>query len=432
MTTGHSRFSRTRAASLPAAVLLAAAASASGLTLASEVAHAQTAEVLHYWTSGGEARAVAALQEEFAANGGTWVDAPVAGGGGDAQATVLRSRVLAGDPPTAVQIKGPNIHDWAEQDVLANLDEVASAEGWDDVLPPLLRDVVTYDGHYVAVPVNIHRVDWLWGNPELLAQVDAEMPTTWDEFNAVADALQAAGITPLAHGGQPWQDATVFETVVLGIGGADFYRAALVDLDPDALASETMVAVFDQMRRIRGYVDAGFAGRDWNLATAMVANGEAAMQIMGDWAKGELVAAGVEPGVDILCAPTPSDGAFVLNSDSFAFFEVEGEERIAGQNLLAQLILAESFQETFNLYKGSIPARQGMAPDAFDVCGQRSMSDLEAATAADTLVPSMAHEMAIGRAPRGAFLDVVTQHFNSDMSSQEAVDLLLEEVELAM
>ncbi len=400
--------------------------------LAGTGAQAQTAEVLHYWTSGGEARAVAALQEEFEAAGGTWVDAPVAGGGGDAQATVLRSRVLAGDPPTAVQIKGPNIHDWAAEGVLANLDAVAAEAGWDDILPPLLRDIVTYDDQYVAVPVNIHRVNWLWINPEVLAEVGAEVPTTWDEFNATADALLEAGITPLAHGGQPWQDATVFETVVLGLGGPDFYRQALVELDADALTSDTMIAVFDQMRRITGYVDPNFPGRDWNLATGMVMNGEAAMQIMGDWAKGEFAASELTPDEDYLCVPTPGTSGFVLNSDSFAFFEVEGDDRVAGQDLLAGLILGESFQETFNLFKGSIPARTDLDRSAFDACAVRSMEDLDSAVAEGSLVPSMAHEIAIGRAPRGAFLDVVTQHFNSDMSSQEAVELLLEEVELAM
>ena len=68
------------------------------------------AEVLHWWTSGGEAKSVAVLQEEFASRGGAWTDMPVAGGGGDAAMTALRARVLAGNAPTAVQLKGPSIH----------------------------------------------------------------------------------------------------------------------------------------------------------------------------------------------------------------------------------------------------------------------------------------------------------------------------------
>ena len=48
------------------------------------------------------------------------------------------------------------------------------------------------------------------------------MPRTWDEFNETAEKLKAKGIIPLAHGGQAWQDATVFEAVALGIGGRTF------------------------------------------------------------------------------------------------------------------------------------------------------------------------------------------------------------------
>ncbi|MEQ9040420.1 MAG: ABC transporter substrate-binding protein [Silicimonas sp.] len=391
-----------------------------------------TVEVLHWWTSGGEAKAVGTLKSAFESQGGTWIDSPIAGGGGDAAMTALRARVMAGNPPTAVQLKGPGIQEWAEQGALNDVQAVATEEGWDEVLPPALADIMKYEGNYVAAPVNIHRVDWMWANPELLAQVGIEeMPTTWDEFNAAADELQSAGITPLAHGGQPWQDATLFEIVVLGVGGADFYRRALVDLDPDALTSDTMIASFDQLRKLRGYVDPNFPGRDWNLATAMVMRGEAAFQIMGDWAKGEFLAAGKVPGEDFVCAPTPGNG-YVLNSDSFTFFKVSGDENIMGQQVLASLIMSPEFQETFNLAKGSIPARTDVPLDAFDICAKRSHEDLLAAIENDTLVPSMAHEMAIPRSVRGEFLDLVTQFFNSDMSSEDAARQLAEAVARAM
>jgi glucose/mannose transport system substrate-binding protein len=394
-------------------VMMAGAAQADG-----------TVEVLHWWTSGGEAKAVGELKKMFEAQGGKWIDSPVAGGGGDAAMTALRARVVAGNPPTAVQLKGPNIQEWGAQGVLGEIEDVAAKEGWEKVLPPTLASVMKYKGKYVAAPVNIHRVNWIWANPAVLAKAGVAMPTTWDEFNAAADKLKAAGITPLAHGGQPWQDATIFETVVLGLGGADFYRKALVELDKSALSGETMVKVFDQMRKLRGYVDPSFSGRDWNLSTAMVANGQAAFQIMGDWAKGEFLAAGKKPGDDFLCAPTPGSAGFILNSDSFAMFKVEGADRLEGQKVLASLVMSPGFQEIFNLAKGSIPARTDVPRDKFDSCGQKSMDDLASATKANTLVPSMAHEMAVSRSVRGEIMDVVTEHFNSDMTSAEATKRL--------
>jgi glucose/mannose transport system substrate-binding protein len=392
--------------------------------LASTAAIAEPqAEVLHYWTSGGEAKSVAVLQQEFAANGGTWTDMPVAGGGGDAAMTALRARVLSGNAPTAVQLKGPAIQEWYEEGVLADISAVAEANNWADVLPASIAGHMQCDGTWCAAPVNVHRVDWIWANADVLSANGIDMPTSWDEFNAAATKLQAAGIIPLAHGGQAWQDATVFEAVALGILGADGFRSAFVDLDQDTLTSDAMMAVFDQMRTMRGFVDSNFSGRDWNLATAMVMNGEAAFQIMGDWAKGEFMAAGKVPGEDFLCLSTPGDG-FLYNVDSFAMFEVGGADKQAGQALLAELVVGKNFQKVFNLNKGSIPARIDVSLDEFDSCAHLSAADMAASSDNGSLLPSYAHGMALRGAQSGAITDVVTAHFNSDMSSADAVQML--------
>jgi glucose/mannose transport system substrate-binding protein len=389
------------------------------------------AEVLHYWTSGGEAKSVAVLQEEFAANGGTWTDMPVAGGGGDAAMTALRARVLSGNAPTAVQLKGPAIQEWYEEGVLADISAVAEANNWEAVLPASIAGHMKCEGSWCAAPVNVHRVDWIWANANVLEANGIEMPTSWEAFNAAADKLQAAGIIPLAHGGQAWQDATVFEAVALGILGSEGFHKAFVELDKDTLTSDAMVATFDQMRKMRGYVDPNFSGRDWNLATAMVMNGEAAFQIMGDWAKGEFMAAGKAPGEDFLCASTPGDG-FLYNVDSFAMFEVGGADKQAGQALLAELVVGKNFQKVFNLNKGSIPARTDVPLDEFDSCAVLSAADMAASSDNGSLLPSYAHGMALRGAQAGAITDVVTAHFNSDMSSADAVQMLADAVANSM
>ena len=389
------------------------------------------AEVLHWWTSGGEAKSVAVLQEEFASKGGTWTDMPVAGGGGDAAMTALRARVLSGNAPTAIQLKGPAIQEWYEEGVLADISSVAQANGWADVLPASIAGHMKCEGIWCAASVNVHRIDWIWANAAILEANGVAMPSTWAEFNAAAEKLQAAGITPLAHGGQAWQDATVFEAVALGVGGAEFFQKAFVELDEATLTSDTMKAVFDQMRTMRGFVDSNFSGRDWNLATAMVMNGEAAFQIMGDWAKGEFLAAGKEPGKDFLCASTPGEG-FLYNVDSFAMFDVAGDDKTAGQLLLAELIVGKNFQKVFNLNKGSIPARTDVALDEFDSCAHTSAKDMADSNAGGSLLPSYAHGMALRGAQSGAITDVVTSHFNSDMSSDDAVQMLLQAVQNSM
>jgi glucose/mannose transport system substrate-binding protein len=380
-------------------------------------------EVLHYWTSGGEAKATATLKATLQAKGHTWKDFAVAGGAGDAAMTVLKSRVVSGNPPAAAQVKGPSIREWAEEGVLANIDDVARAEKWDTLLPKVVSDVMKYEGSYVAVPVNVHRVNWLWANPEVLKKAGAKMPTTWDEFFATAEALKKIGVIPVAHGGQSWQDFTTFESVALGVGGAAFYRKALVQLDPGSLSSPTMEKVLDTFKRIKGYTDRNAAGRDWNLATAMVVRGEAGMQLMGDWAKGEFVAAGKVPGKDVLCGAAPgSAGSFTFNIDSFVLFALKDPGKAKAQQDFASAILAPQFQETFNLNKGSIPVRLGMDLAKFDDCAKLSSKDFVETAKSGTLVPSIAHGMAVAPAVEGAMKDVVSQFWNTEkMSSKEAM-----------
>ena len=247
---------------------------------------AEEVEVLHWWTSGAEAGALDVLKKNLEAQGVTWKDVPVAGGGGEAAMTALRARVTAGNPPTAVQALGFDITDWAKQGVVGDLGEVAAAEGWDKVVPAALQAFSKYDGKWIAAPVNVHSTNWVWINKKALDAAGGKAPENWDELIAVLDKMKANGISPLGHGGQAWQDATIFDAVVLA-EGTDFYKASMIDLDPAALGGDQMVAVFDKMGKLKEYVDADFSGRDWNLASAMVIEGKAGMQLMGDWAKGE-------------------------------------------------------------------------------------------------------------------------------------------------
>ncbi|MHB1199274.1 MAG: ABC transporter substrate-binding protein [Polaromonas sp.] len=394
-------------------------ATAVAFVVASSAAMAGEVEVLHYWTSGGEARSAAELKKIMQAKGHVWKDFAVAGGGGDNAATVLKSRVVSGNPPSAAQIKGPAIQEWAAEGVLANLDATAKAEKWDDLLPKVVADVMKYKGNYVAVPVNVHRVNWLWANADVLKKAGvAGMPKTWDEFFVAAEKVKKAGLIPVAHGGQNWQDFTTFESVVLGVGGAKFYSDALVKLDQKALTSATMTKSLETFRKVKGYTDAAAPGRDWNLATAMVMQGKAAFQFMGDWAKGEFLAAGKVPGKDFLCAAAPGTAnAYTFNVDSFAMFKLKSPDSQKAQADLAAAIMSPEFQEVFNLNKGSIPVRLNVDMAKFDDCAKLSSKDFVATAKTGGLVPSIAHGMAVAPAVEGAIKDVVSEFWNDDKIS---------------
>lgn len=388
-------------------------------------------EVLHWWTSGGEAAALNVLKEDLQSKGIGWQDMPVAGGGGEQAMTVLRARVTAGNPPTAVQMLGFDILDWAEQGVLADLSEVAKDEGWEQVVPDAVQYFSTHDGAWIAAPVNVHSTNWIWANKEIFDELDLSEPTSWDEFIETLDRIQDAGYVALAHGGQAWQDATIFDGVVLATGGPDFYQAALVDHDPEALGSDTMKQVFERMEQLRGYVDDNFSGRDWNLATAMVIEGQAGVQMMGDWAKGEFINAGKVPGEDFLCFRTPgTQGNVTFNTDQFVLFLV-GEEQRPAQIELAKAIMEPSFQVAFNVVKGSAPARTDVSDAEFDACGQKAMADLAEANEQGTLFGSLAHGHAAPASVKNAIYDVVTAHFNREYDAEMAVDELVAAVEAA-
>ena len=384
-----------------------------------------TVEVVHWWTSGGEAAAVNVLRDLVNEAGYTWKDGAVAGGAGSAAMTVLKTRVVSGNPPGAAQIKGPDLQEWGALDLLSPLDEVAEANNWDQLLSKTVSDTMKYDGHYVAVPVNIHRVNWLWINPKVFEKAGIEKaPTTLEELYAAGDKLKAAGFVPIAHGGQPWQDSTVFEGLVLGIMGPDGFHKAFVEHDKATLTSPQMAEVFAALKKLSTYMDDNRAGRDWNLATAMVIDGKAGMQIMGDWAKSEWTASDKVAGKDYQCVPMPGTaGSYTYNIDSIAMFKLKDEGDIAAQHALARIALEPKFQYVFNKNKGSIPVRSDLDMSEFDSCAQASMDDFKEADKNGNLEPSMAHSMATNLAVQGAIFDVVSNFMsekNADPSKAGA------------
>jgi glucose/mannose transport system substrate-binding protein len=393
--------------------------------------------MLHQWASGNDAASIAKLGEMFTAKGGTWEQTAIAGHTANTLAK-LRADVVAGNAPAAVQLKGPEIAEWAATGGTADMDELATAEGWDAVVAPELLPVMKPEGKWVAAPMNIHRINWIWGNKAAMEGVGVtELPKTWADFNAACDKAVAGGKVCLAHLSADWTDATTFEVVVYG-QDPELFKKAFVDGDVEALRSEGMIKAFDQMRlMVSKYMDPAIAGRDYDTASNMMVNGDALFFIMGDWELGTIKSVGHEPGGDILCGPAPSDSGkpgFILNSDSVVFFKQSNPDFVEGQKLLASTILSPEFQTIFNISKGSIPARLDVdLSQGFNVCQQQSQADLKASIEAGTLVRSMAHNMTVLQKYRGAMMDLITEFVNTpEMTSADAANLMADAVEAQM
>ncbi|MFC0406895.1 ABC transporter substrate-binding protein [Roseomonas elaeocarpi] len=338
--------------------------------LLSTPASAQRADVIHWWTSGGEAKAVGVFAQEYGKRGGTWIDSAVVGGPAARAAAI--NRIAGGNPPTAMQWNNlVSVRQLAEQGLLANLDDIAKRENWAANLPPLANERIRNDGHVIAVPLNIQAANMLFYSTKVFSDLGLQPPKNWDEFFTVADKIKAAGIIPLALGVQPPQVVALFQTVLLGSGGADLYRQVWAQHDAKAAGGPEVIKAFEILRRLTGYVDDGSPNRRWNDTTYLVQNNKAAMQIVGDWAKGEFIAGGLQPGQGFGCTLAPGNaGYYITVIDVFAFPKATGAEQVAAREKLAATVMDPAVQVAFNQQKGGLPARRDATMPALDDCSR--------------------------------------------------------------
>ena len=398
------------------------------VTLMAGPAAAQKAEVLHWWTSGGESASIQVFAEMYEAQGGEWIDTAIAIGENARAAGT--NRIVGGDPPTAMQFNtGKQFDDLVAQGLLFDLEAVATAGKWRDFLPETLVNATNRDGKFYAVPINVHGENWLFYNKALFKELGAPEPDTWEHFFEAADKLKAAGKVPLALGGQPWQERLMFNNVLTSIGGGEIMVKAYGEQDIDTIRSDAFRQAADTFGKLRAYVDEGSPGRNWNDATSMVLTGQAGMQFMGDWAKGEFVAAGKAADVDYGCIPGgPGETYFQIGGDVFVFPIQPGADALTEpQKKLAELMISPEGQVAFNNKKGSVPVRADVDTSKMDACAQKGLQVLNDKA---RQVPGWNFLMHPDLA--GAIQDVVSEYWNTPtMTTDQFIDKVVEAVEAA-
>jgi glucose/mannose transport system substrate-binding protein len=356
---------------------LLAAALAATVVLPLGIANAADLEVTHWWTSGGEAAAVAELAKAFDATGNKWVDGAIAGSGGTAR-PIMVSRITGGDPMGATQFNhGRQAEELVQAGLMRDLTDVATKEHWKDIIKPAsLLDSCTIDGKIYCAPVNIHSWQWLWLSNAAFKTAGVEVPKNWDEFVAAAPALEKAGIVPLAVGGQPWQSAGAFDVLMVAIAGKDVFNKVFGDKDEEVAAGPEIAKVFkaaDDARKM----SKGSNVPDWNQATNLVITGKAGGQIMGDWAQGEFQLAGQKAGTDYTCLPGLGVNEIIsTGGDAFYFPLLKDPEKSKAQEVLASTLLNPATQVAFNLKKGSLPVRGDVDLAAANDCMKKGLEIL--------------------------------------------------------
>ncbi|MEM7738682.1 MAG: ABC transporter substrate-binding protein [Deinococcota bacterium] len=337
-------------------------------------ASAEDLEVMHWWTSGGEAAAVAEFAKAFDATGNTWVDTAIVGG--EQARAVMVSRLTGGDPMGAFQFNhGRQAEELIEAGLLRDLTDIAEAEGWLDIVNPTsLLDACTVDGRIYCAPVNIHSWQWLWISHQAFEDADLEIPTNWAEFAAAAPALEAAGKIPLAMGQQGWQQSGAFNVMMATLVPQDVYLAVYDAKDTDIAAGEDIAKIFQAASDARDMA-ANSTVQNWNDATNLVITGQAGGQIMGDWAQGEFAVAEQVAGTDYSCLPGLGITEVLgTGGDAFYFPVLEDEAQIAAQTELAALLLKPETQVAFNLKKGSLPVRGDIDLSTANDCMQKGLA----------------------------------------------------------
>lgn len=385
----------------------------------SSPALAQKAEVIHWWTSGGESVALKQLADAYNKAGGQWVDTAIAGGD-NARAAAL-NRIAGGNPPTASQFNTSKQYlELIDAGLLADVDDVAAKEGWDQWMPGPIKNVIKKNGHYYAVPVNIHSGTWFWYSKAVLAKAGVTEPKNEAEFWTALDKIKASGQIAFAQSGTQSYEFLTFSAVLLHMGGRDLFMKFYGDKDANVVKSPAFKVVLEKFKKLRTYSDAGFPGRSWNDTTALLVTDKAGFQTVGDWAKGEFLAAGKTAGKEFGCFQGwGPKAAYTVSGDVFVLPKTSNKEAIAAQQLLAKVITSPSTQVAFNMKKGSIPIRPDVDASAMDICAQAGVIALK-----DPARATPDARMLLAPDVVGNVIDVVTKFWNTDMKAEDAQGLL--------
>jgi glucose/mannose transport system substrate-binding protein len=406
-------FKRSKQALACSLALFAAGAAQAGAGTASP---ALNAEVIHWWTSGGESAAVKQLAGAYRAAGGNWIDTAIAGG--DQARAVTLNRMVGGKAPAAAQFNiSKQFLDVVEQDMLMPLDDIAKQQNWDQTLPEPIVKAIKVEGHYYALPLDIHMQTWIWYSKAAFKKAGiAKEPATMDELFTALDKLKAAGLIPLAHGGQAWQENVLFAGILANVGGKQLYLQVMRDRDQKAINSEAMRKVLLAYKRMQTYVDANAPGRNWNDATALLVSGKAGVQIMGDWAKGEFTAAKQLPGQDYGCiAGLGPDVPYLIQGDAFVFPKTDRADVQQAQKLMAKTLVTPATQISFNKLKGSLPPRIDSDTSSLDVCSQAGAAIMRGKSRL-----AGAPEVYLTPDQNGALQDALTSYWNTSMPVEKA------------
>lgn len=346
-------------------------------------------EVFTWWADGSEKLGLDALVQVFNEQHPDmeFVNGAVAGGAGSDAKNVLASRLQTNDPPDTFQAHaGAELSDYIQQGQIEDLSTMYEEEGWNEMFPDTLLERLQQDGKIYSVPSNIHRANVVWANPSVLEEAGLDPKAEYgslDEWFTALDKVEASGKIPLSIA-TDWTQVHLLETVLLADLGAAAYNG-LWDGSTDWGSAEVTQALEDYAKLLE-YTNGDRQSLDWPDATQLVIDGEAAFNVMGDWAVAAFEDQDMTLGNDYVTFPVPgTDGVFDFLADSFTL--PVGAPNPEGTRAWLATVASAEGQQAFNAKKGSIPANTEADTSDF---GEYQQTAIES-YANDEIVSSLAH-----------------------------------------
>jgi glucose/mannose transport system substrate-binding protein len=381
-------------------------------------------DVVHFWVSQSEAKALDVFRKAWAASGNQWADMPAK----DKVAVqrIVSDRVANGYAPAVMQWNAnEGSRELPKMGIVLDIDQVARADHWHDVLPATVLDRITYKGKVYFAPTSIHAENWLWTSQTAFRDAGLSAPHSWDEIFAAAEKIKAGGRLPIALGGGRWEVSLIFNNILFHkLGSAGYAR--VISGDATTVNDLRVLEALEMLRRLSHYVEPAAAreGKSWADATAAVGKGEAGMQFMGDWAKGELVARGYTVDADFDCSLAPGTAiAYFMVIDAFAFPLTNREEAADAQHSFARMVLDRDNQVAFSRIKGSLPVRTDVDPSGLDRCGKLGLQMIT-----ERKGEVSAQSMAMPSQMSEGWIGVLADFFDNPAISPETAQRLLHEV----
>ncbi|WP_426954527.1 ABC transporter substrate-binding protein [Muricoccus radiodurans] len=389
--------------------------------------------LISQWSAGSDGAAITALGRVFEEEGGTWQHSPVPGFTTEMM-NKLRADILAGNPPSASQLKGPEIAAWSRIAPTVDLNQTVAAANYEGVVPPDLARLHKPQGRWIALPLQIYRTNTLFASRRAMEKVGATaLPKTWAEFNDLATKMASAGIVPIANGGIRWDDGMKFEIALAGLS-PQAYRKAIMELDERTLRGPEVLAAFRQLRRFSEWSDPAASGQHYSTFLPRFIRGEMGLLMMGGWAQGVIAHNGFS-AADYMIGQAPVESpqpCFIQNADAFILWRRREADLQAGQTLFANLVMSKRVQEMYSKITGSIPVRTDMdlSGEGWSE-GQREASrSLGESVRANQAVLSLAHNMAQSNQMTAAMIDVLTEFVhNRSIRPEQGASRLAEAIE---